>query len=72
MLGTFRKAKEIIRMLPVGFGLQILMTLGTSSNNDPYRISSYTHIEFPFVILNAFNSFLLWKIPSCSVLIPAA
>jgi hypothetical protein len=51
MLRTFRQREQIIRLLAVGFGLEVLVSIAASRNDQPNRISVRRfYPELPFAV----------------------
>src|SRR5579871_962805 len=64
MLGTLRKGKEIVGLLPICGRLEILVAIAAHRHHDPDRICARRfHPELPFPVLNEGNGFLLADFP---------
>ena len=64
MLGTFRKAQKVVRLLPVRFGLQVFIAVRANSGNDPNAVITSPNEVYPTAGINLLNRFLLRFFPT--------
>jgi hypothetical protein len=59
-------------LLPICYGLNVLMTETAHRNDHIHRVAVHLDIEFPFPGLDTCDSLLLGKLPKCAVSVLSA